>query len=81
MAPQAQTVPSERSASTKSPAAIWVTPVSPVTGTGVLLAAVVPSPRSPLAFPPQVQTVPSDRKATLTFDPAETATMPLRLGT
>jgi len=40
-----------------------VTPVSPRTGTGVLLSVVVPFPSSPSPLNPQARTVPSESNA------------------
>jgi len=57
--PQAQTVPSLFSARLCSPPpAIAVTPLSPLTCTGVLLLVNVPLPNCPEPFNPQAQTVP-----------------------
>src|ERR1022692_407302 len=73
LSPQAQTVPSERSArSKKAPAAIWTTPVSPVTWTGTSLLAVLPLPSSPSWFSPHAHTLPAEARARL--DPQPVAT-------
>jgi hypothetical protein len=83
LSPQAQTVPSERSARLRlSPAAIAVTLIRPVTCVGFLLGeeVTVPRPSWPSLFAPQAQTVPSERSARLCPPPAATATMPLSGG-
>src|SRR3984957_12764959 len=54
------------------PAATWITPVSPVTWTGVRLRADVPLPSSPAVLSPQAHTVPSERNARLWLQPAAT---------
>src|SRR3954451_7553039 len=53
-----------------------VTLVSPATCTGDGRVVVVPSPSSPYPFQPQVQTVPSARRATLWNAPAARAMAP-----
>ena len=45
------------------PAEIWVTPVRPLTLTGVQESVLVPSPSWPLLFNPQHLTVPPVRRA------------------
>ena len=72
--PQAHTVPSDRRARlNSSPAATWVmTPLRPLTWTGVDRSVVVPSPSAPCSLIPQAVTVPSDRTARLWVLPAAT---------
>jgi hypothetical protein len=78
LSPQAQTVPSERSARLwPEPAATLITPVSPVTLTGTLLLVRVPLPSSPAEFAPHAQTLPSEVSASEWLEPAETCTTPL----
>ena len=54
-----------------------VTPVSPLTGTGVLLLVVVPSPSSPAPLLPQARTVPSDSNAYASLLPPAMAVTPV----
>src|SRR5690348_11704799 len=65
--PQAHTVPSERSARLNPhPAAILVTPASPLTGAAVASTPVtVPRPSSPRGLSPQAHMGPSERRARL----------------
>src|SRR6266704_3341704 len=70
--PQAHTVPSDRRARLwLAPADTWMTPVSPVTRTGVYRSVSLPSPSSPRPLPPQAQTVPSGVRARVWLYPAE----------
>src|SRR5438309_1625018 len=55
-----------------------MTPVRPLTATGVVLFVVVPSPNSPSALCPQARTVPLLRSARACDRPAETAITLLR---
>ena len=61
---------------------IWVTPVRPLTLTGVKELVVVPLPSSPVSLKPQHATVPPVRSAQVWSSPAEiwvTPEMPLSL--
>src|SRR5690349_4452672 len=54
-----------------------VTPLSPLTRTGVLLGVVLLLPNWPYSFDPQAQTVPSDFSARLSSSPAVMAVTPV----
>src|SRR3989442_8508323 len=79
LSPQAQTVPSLCSARVllSLAPAIAVTPLSPLTCTGVLLLVNVPLPNCPASFHPQAQTVPSLFSARLCSMPPAIAVTPL----
>src|SRR5207245_1929137 len=70
---------SERSARLNPhPAAILVTPASPLTGAAVTSRSVtVPRPSWPAPLPPQAHTVPSDRSARLWSQPPATCVTPV----
>src|SRR5579862_131071 len=78
--PHSHTVPSERSARlSKLPADTCVTPVNPVTWTGVrdALLLAVPLPSWPKKLLPQAHTVPSECSARLCSPPADTWVTPV----
>jgi hypothetical protein len=73
-------VPSERSARLNPhPAAILLTPASPLTGAGVTSSAlIVPRPSWPAPLAPQAHTVPSERSARLWVQPPAAYVTPVR---